>query len=178
MKINKKKILHNFKKIKNFANFNLLKCGNVLFSKKGLSGNAGFYIFIAIIAFHTIVIILFYLKKLDLLLNKIKEIILAIKYLKLKNSPRKEVLKREEKNREIMEMESKDKSIEVFRIRMNKISNKTKMNKNQNNTDIINNYKLNSDIVIIDTKKIGRNVRNILTEKNDTNKKFDEIKKF
>ena len=77
-----------------------------------------------------------------------------------------------------MEMESKDKSIEVFRIKMNKISNKTKMNKNQNNTDIINNYKLNSDIVIIDTKKIGRNVRNILTEKNDTNKKFDEIKKF
>ena len=59
MKIDKKKLLDNFKNIKNFLNFNLLKCGKVLFSKQGISKNIGFYIFIPIIIFHTLVIILF-----------------------------------------------------------------------------------------------------------------------
>ena len=74
-------------------------------------------------------------------------------------------------------MGSKDKESEIFRLRLNKINN-TKINNNPHNTDIINNFKLNSDIIIIDTKKNQRNVRNILTEKNVTNKIFDENKKL
>ena len=177
MKIDKKKLLDNFKNIKNFLNFNLLKCGKVLFSKQGISKNIGFYIFIPIIIFHTLVIILFYLKKLDLLLNKIKDIILGIKYLMLRKSQdKKEILKQEEKNKELVEMDSKDKESEIFRLRLNKINNNTKINNNPHNTDIINKYKLNGDIIIIETKKYERNIRNIFTEKNDKIINFKKIK--
>ena len=81
MKIDKKKLLDNFKNIKNIANLSLLKCYEVLFCIKGISENVGFYIFNAIIIFHTIILFLLYLKKFDLLKNKIKEIILVIKYI-------------------------------------------------------------------------------------------------
>ena len=70
-----------------------------------------------------------------------------------------------------MEPESKDKESEYFKLKLNKINNNIN-NNNHNNTDIINNYKLNSDIIIVNTKKIERNMRNILTEKNDTNAKM------
>ena len=72
MKIDKKKLLDNFKNIKNIANINILKCFEALFSKIGISKNVGFYIFITFIIFHTIVLILFYNKKLDTLIKKIK----------------------------------------------------------------------------------------------------------
>ena len=49
MTIDKNKLLDNFKNIKNIVNVKLLKCIKVLFTKKGLSINVGFYIFSAII---------------------------------------------------------------------------------------------------------------------------------
>ena len=179
MKIDKKKLLDYFKSINNFMNFKLLKCGKVLFSKQGISKNVGFYIFIIFIIFHKIVLILFYLKKLDLLLNKIKNIILAIKYLRLQKSQEKEkVIKQEEKNKEVIEMDSKDKESEIFRLRLNRININTKINNNLHNTDIFKNYKLGNDISIVNTKKNERNIRNILTEKNDTNAKMGKIQKL
>ena len=51
-------------------------------------------------------------------------------------------------------MDSKDKESEIFRLRLNKINNNTKINNNPHNTDIINKYKLNGDIIIIDTKNM------------------------
>ena len=72
MNIDKNKLLNNFKNIKNIVNFNILKCIKVLFSKKGISENVGSYILIAIIFFHTITLFVFYIKQLDLLINKIK----------------------------------------------------------------------------------------------------------
>ena len=78
MKIDKNKLLDNFKNIKNIANLNLLKCVKVLFSKKGISKNIGFYIFISFLIFHTIALFIFYKKDLNLLLNKINQIIFAI----------------------------------------------------------------------------------------------------
>ena len=86
MKIDKKKLLNNFKSIKNFANFKILKCMKVLFCRMGILKNFGFYLFVAIILFHTIVLILFYKKKFDLLKNKIKLIIWAINYKKSKKA--------------------------------------------------------------------------------------------
>ena len=100
MKIDKIKLLGNFKNIKNIANSNILKCVKILFCKKGILKNVGFFIFVLFIIFYTIVIILFYLKKLDLLLNKIKEIIIAIKYTMSK--------KEGEKNKELKEIELKE----------------------------------------------------------------------
>ena len=75
MKIDKKKLLDNFKNINNIANVKLLKCFKVLFSKRDISKNVGFYIFIAFIIFHTIILIIFYKKKFDLLKTQIKQLI-------------------------------------------------------------------------------------------------------
>ena len=93
-----------------------------------------------------------------------------------KSQDKKEILKQEEKNKELVEMDSKDKESEIFRLRLNKINNNTKINNNPHNTDIINKYKLNGDIIIIDTKKYERNIRNIFTEKNDKIINFKKIK--
>ena len=93
MKIDKNKLLDNFKNLKNIVNIKLLKCFKVLFTKIGLSTNIGFYIFISLIIFHTIVLILFYHKKLYLLIDKIKSLMNAIKILKAKKGEKKEEAK-------------------------------------------------------------------------------------
>ena len=67
MKIDKNKLLDNFKNLKNIVNVKLLKCLKVLFNKKGLIKNVGFYIFSTIFIFHIIILILFYQKRLNLL---------------------------------------------------------------------------------------------------------------
>ena len=142
MKINKKKILDNFKNIKNIVNLNLLKCAKVLFTKIGISENVGFYIILAIIIFHTIILILFYLKKLDLLKAKIKYIIFAIKNLKLKKDYEKEKVKEEEKNPEKLQINSKrkqDREIDDLLSRLN-IMNNTSIKNNNNRNKIITIY--------------------------------------
>ena len=89
MKINKKKLLDNFKNIKNIVNFNILKCYKVLFSKKGISKNVGFFILIAIITFHSIALFVFYLKEFDLLIYKIKYLFFYKNEFKLNNCDKK-----------------------------------------------------------------------------------------
>ena len=91
MKINITKLLNNFKNIKNFANLNSLVCHKSLFSKEGLIKNVGFYIFIIIIIIHIINLFIFYIKKLNLLKNKIKHLIFAIKNYYLIKKKRKEI---------------------------------------------------------------------------------------
>ena len=61
---------------------NFLVCKESLFSKEGLLKNIGFYIIIIIFIMHLINIIIFYVMQLDLLKNKIEDIIYAIKNLK------------------------------------------------------------------------------------------------
>ena len=96
--IDTNKLLNNFKNIKNFANLNLLKCKKSLFSKDGLIKNIGFYIFIVIIIFRIINLFIFYIKQLDLLKNKIKDLIYAIKnYYLLKKNKEKKIQKKEHK---------------------------------------------------------------------------------
>ena len=78
MKINKNKLLDNFKNLKNIANLNLLKCVHVLFTKKGLSNNIGLFILISFILFHIITSFALCINQFDVLKNKIKDIIIAI----------------------------------------------------------------------------------------------------
>ena len=99
MKINKNKLLDNFKNIKNIINFKILVCVDVLFSKKGLSKNIGFFVIIVIIIFHIICIFIFYLKQFDSLKNIIKDMIFYINNLKTLNNDKKE----EEKNKKELE---------------------------------------------------------------------------
>ena len=78
MKINKNKLLENFKNIKNIVNLNFLKCYNKLFNKEDILRNIGFYIIFAIIIFHIITIFIFSIQKFSLIVNKIKNIVSEI----------------------------------------------------------------------------------------------------
>ena len=112
MKIDKNKLLKNFKNIKNIINVGILKCYKVLFTKKGISKNFGFYIFDIIIIFHAIILILFYNKKLKLLIDKIKSLIFALKFLKLKKGDEKEIKDKKENEEKIIRFnEANDNSI-------------------------------------------------------------------
>ena len=75
MKINKRKLLENFKNIKNIINFEFLKCYNKLLCKEGILKNFGFYILLLIILFHIISIFVFIIKHYPLLKKKIKKVI-------------------------------------------------------------------------------------------------------
>ena len=74
MKFNKAKLFQNFKDIKNFANFNFLICYKKLFNKRGILYNIGSYILLAIILFHIIVVIIFWINQFHLIKKKIKYI--------------------------------------------------------------------------------------------------------
>ena len=100
IKIDTKKLLNNFKNIKNYANFKLLTCHKNLFSKEGLIKNVGSYIYINIIIIHVTNIFIFYIKQFDLLKNNINILIFAIKNLNLinTNNKKKKVPKKENNN--------------------------------------------------------------------------------
>ena len=90
------KLLDNFKNIKNFANLNLLSCHKSLFSKDGLIKNVGFYILIVIIIIRINNLFIFCIKQLDLLKNKFKDLVFAIKnyYLLKQKNGNKESMKK------------------------------------------------------------------------------------
>ena len=74
MKINKTKLLENFKDIKNIVNLSFLICYNKLFIKKGILYNIGSYVILAIIFFHIITIFMLYNKQFPSIKNEIKDI--------------------------------------------------------------------------------------------------------
>ena len=162
MKINKKKLLDNFKDLKNIANFNLFICVKVLFSKKGTTKNVGFFILIVIKLFHIISIFLFYLKELNSLKNKIKDIILSKNYLKSKKTEKKEekqekseksenqekiegIIKKIDKN----EKEFKDNKIKYDKMNDNMVTDIVNKNEPENNTKM-NEEKIKNFISIME----------------------------
>ena len=156
MIIDKKKLLDNFKNIKNIANIKILKCVHVLFSKIGISNNIGFLILISILIFHKIIIILFYLKKFDLLIYKIKQLIFVVKYLKPKNKEEKK--EKKAKNESVLEIKVKRKEEKDVE------SNRIKINEMDDSNNILN---INNEIVEVD-KKIS--INNSTTKKNKKEK--------
>ena len=75
MKINKMKLLENFKDIKNFVNLNFLVCYKKLFNKNGIINNIGFYIIFVIIIFNIFGIFIFTIKQFPLIKKSIKNIV-------------------------------------------------------------------------------------------------------
>ena len=71
MNIDKAKLLNNFIKINNIANFNFLICYEKLFRKITIVNNIGSYVILAIILFHIITFIIFYMKQFNLIKKKI-----------------------------------------------------------------------------------------------------------
>ena len=146
MNINKQKLLDNFKNIKNIANVKLLICVKVLFSKIGIIKNVGFFILISIGLIHLIALFVFYINQSKLLNKKIKDIMFAIKNLKLI----KEDKIKEEKKKVIKENKSKKKKkIKIKKepentkniIRLNKINNNLFDDFNNIYNEVINNDK-------------------------------------
>ena len=80
------KFFENFIDIKNVANLNLLICYKSLFIQKSFIKNIGSYIIIIIIIIHSISIIVFYSKQIDILTDIINDIAFSIKNLRIINS--------------------------------------------------------------------------------------------
>ena len=97
MAIDKSKLLENFKNIKNLANINFLICYKKLFNKEGLKNNIGAHILEAIILFHLISIIIFYLFQFSLIKQEINDIFLGIN---------KNIVTGEDKNRKNWNLKS------------------------------------------------------------------------
>ena len=98
MAIDKSKLLENFKNIKNLANINFLICYKKLFNKEGLKNNIGAHILEAIILFHLISIIIFYLFQFSLIKQEINDIFLGIN---------KNIVTGEDKNRKNWNLKSR-----------------------------------------------------------------------
>ena len=75
----KEKLYNNFVNINNIANFHLMNCYHVLFTKEGISSNIGCFILIPIIVLYFICLIKFYKVDYKLIKFKINEIIYAKK---------------------------------------------------------------------------------------------------
>ena len=140
IKIDTSKIFENFINIKNIVNVNLFVCNKVLFSKKGLSKNYGFFSLLLLIIIHFIILILFYGKKLyKKLEEKIKDISFGIKNWDLIKKEEIEEIKdviRIDKKKNKTEIINKTKKEELIHIKENKNRNKNKevisYNKNRN----------------------------------------------
>ena len=78
IKVDKSK-LYNFIDIKKIANFDVLKCFNLVFSKAVVDGNIGFYAFLPTFVMYFICLIYFYARGFKLLRYQINEIVFAKK---------------------------------------------------------------------------------------------------
>ena len=71
---NKDKLLHDFVDIKNFINFNILKCYKELFSLEGIKNNIGNYIILTILTINIVCAFIFVFKGYKILYDKINNI--------------------------------------------------------------------------------------------------------
>ena len=69
--------LYEFLDLKKIANFDVMKCYNLITSVAGIEGNLGFYLFIPTLIMYFISFILFYLKEFKILKKQIGEIVWA-----------------------------------------------------------------------------------------------------
>ena len=148
MNINKEKLLENFKNIKNLINFKFLICYKKLFNKNGIIYNIGCYLLSFIILFHIITICIFLINQFSFVKNTIKNIINEIYKYPLQNEDKKEKIKKNKNNENIIFINknlnkkvSKNKHISKKKLyKKNKLKNKNKNKKNieENNQEFQN----------------------------------------
>ena len=164
IKIDKSK-LYQFMDITQIANFKIMKCIKLLFSKEGIIINIGFYSFFPVIIAYLVSIIIFNIREYKLIVQTIDEIVLAKKGI-LAPEPKKKKPKLHMFQQYITdkEFEQEDKNI--------KKELKTKKEKNK----IINNYfaKNDDDIIMEELFECPNN--NYHIEMNQIN--FPPKKKF
>ena len=193
MNIDKTRLYESFIDIKNIANLNILKCYKQLFSKKNIIYNIGSYIIILITILHIIYTLIFYNKQFDDIINKIKDIIYALKNIDLFNEEKikkKETKENSKNNNDLVHNLNKKTIISKNIIKkskkdkMNIKANKRKKNKNiiiENNKESGSNIKLNNNDLInknIITSNINKDINNYndLKNKEIKDKKIKKIK--
>ena len=182
----KNKLYNNFANITNIANMKVMKCYNVLFTKKGVLNNIGCYIIIPIIILHFLSIIIFYSKDYKELQNIINEICQFLKYKHntdikkdnkdkhkrriTKNKTEIKNIKRVDKYKKLKIIENAGKENNCIIIESNKIKNKNNNNLeglNKNNKIKINNNNLDKIAEV--------NIKSNEQKKNEiTGKKIEE----
>ena len=134
--IDKNKLFENLLNIKNITNIDILICYKNLFTKKGIIYNIGSYIIIMIFLFHIFCTIIFYLKKWNILKNKIEDIEFGLKNFKLIN-PKKKRKKKNNKNIKVKNAQNPNQNLEL---KISNIKNESiKINNNNDNNLITNN---------------------------------------
>ena len=191
MNIDRTELIKNFKDIYNIINLKILGCVKNLFCKLGIIKNVASYIMISIIIIHIIDIFLFFVCQFELLKKKIKDIIYAIKNIKLikdNNKKDEQIKKKEKKNKKEIKLENNvANKIKKENKNYNKIISKNKIkrrlkkkkrynaikNKNaayidiNNNDNIINNNRFINNNRIINNN-IFNNKRNKRINTNNT----------
>ena len=174
MTINKDKLLENFKDIKNFANFNFLVCYKKLFNKEGIINNIGSYLLLAIILFHIISIIIFYLKEFSLIKKKINNIISGINKSLLINKYKRGKINKSKRNnknidqRSLIENNDRQKMMISKKKLLNLRKNKKSKKKIRANIHINN---INNNIIynMSKSKMKQKYINNITTNKETKN---------
>ena len=153
MKIDKNKLLDNFKNIKNIINFEFLKCYKKFFNKEGFLNNIGCFILLAIIFFHILSIFIFIISQFSSIVKKIIDILDLSQLSKYPSG--KEIIK-EEKIVKRKTKRSRDKKIYINNNKIKKNKNKHFYNKKpQSDSKIkinrknVKNYKVKNDKIKI-----------------------------
>jgi len=168
MNINITELYKKFKDFENIANIKILSCYKVLFSKKGIKKNIGFFIIIPFKIMHFICLILFYNKDKKILERKINDIIYALKYWHL--------VKDEEKERKKHKKGTKPK---IKRKKMKKKNNPHKFKNNENFGKINKaNRRYRADNINHFTISINNEVSNIQKKNREIKKKVKFIMSY
>ena len=141
IKVDKSK-LYDFMGIDKLANFDVLKCVNLIVQKEYLIGNIGFYAFIPSFICYFFAVIIFYAKDLNAIKIKINNLVIAKKNLEYLRDRKKKLIEDEIKNR-------KDKYVQPVFLQF---MNKKKMIKSEVNRADINIYNVENDKLITNEK--------------------------
>ena len=177
IKIDKNK-LYKFMNFKKIANFDVLKCTDLVFSKDGLVINIGFYVFVPTVVMYFVCIVVFYKKEYNVIKQYINDLIYAKKNLKYLQKPKKKKKKinNNKKKEEEKPINTKGKYEDPLFLKFMKIKNN---DKKYNNTKIKRNEYMKKKIQEISTKKFLKNntiIEEITEENNDSDNKNNKVK--
>ena len=179
IRIDKDKLMKNFKDFHNIVNLEVIKCYKIAFSKNNLVINYGFFILIFIIIIFFVCLILFYIKFYKKLFDEMNEIVLCLKKpginLEQNKKKKKKKFKRKKKKKVIDEIKIEN-AIETNSDNLMKINKKNKEQKNtilicENTHEFISKKKINKIIEVNDNSKNKIENEELNLNKNETNHK-------
>ena len=157
-----KDALYKFIDIKKIANFDVMKCYNLLLDKKGIVKNIGIYIFLPTFIMYFICIIIFFRKEYMMVKNNITEIVEAKINLKILNESGKD----DDNNGQIAFLDMlKSKGMLSKRLRNRSIKNKIQLQNNEIDGENNNKNKIYRNMLIgnhiykeLDSNTLGQTI--------------------